>query len=425
MQPSLPNDTRWKTPFFSIWSAQAVSMAGSRIAQFALVWWLTEESRSATVLATATLVAILPGIILGPIVGALVDRWERRRVLIAADSLIALISVWLAVLFWRDTVTVGFVYAAMFARGVGEAFHWPAMQASTTLMVPERQLSRVAGMNQTLRGTLSVASPPLGALLMGLLPLHSIMGIDVLTAAIAIAPLFFIAIPQPKTDGSSAGFEPSVWQDMISGLRYVWNWSGLVIILGIAMIINFIVNPAFSLMPLLVTDHFAGGATELGWLQSAYGVGMILGGLLLSAWGGFRRRVHTSLMGLVIGGLGIMGVGIAPAGELWFALMSLFVAGFMNPLINGPLYAVLQSSVAPEMQGRVFTLISSLSTAMMPISLAVAGPVADAVGIRTWYVAGGAVFSIMGAVTFLVPAVTHLEDSPPGDRVEPCLAESG
>ena len=402
----------WQLPFFSIWTGQAFSLVGSRLVQFALVWWLTETTGSATVLAMATLVAILPGVILGPFAGTLVDRWNRRVVMIAADGFVALVTAWLAYLFWMGSATTWHVYAAMLARALGGAFHWPSMQASTSLMVPKKHLSRVAGLNQTMQGALSIVAPPLGALLLSLLPLQGIMAIDLATAALAIGPLLFVFIPQPEK-AAGAAQKSSVWSDFRSGLRYVSGWPGLMIIIVMAMVINFVVNPAFSLMPLLVTDHFGGDAPQLGWLQSAWGVGMLLGGLLLSVWGGFRRRIYTSMMGLVLGGMSIMVLGLVPGNLFWLALVALLVAGFMNPLINGPLFAILQASVEPAMQGRVFTLVQSLAAAMMPLSLIVAGPVSDAIGVQTWYLFGGAVFALVGILTFFVPAVAAIEDGRP------------
>lgn len=198
---------------------------------------------------------------------------------------------------------------------------------------------------------------------------------------------------------------------MRAGLRYIAGWPGLLAILVMAMIINFVVNPAFSLMPLLVTDHSGGGALQLASLQSAWGVGMVVGGLVLSVWGGFKKRIYTSLSGLVVSGIGIMLVGLAPANGIELALAALLVAGFMNPMVNGPLFAILQGSVAPEMQGRVFTLVASLSSAMMPLSLVVAGPVADVVGVRPWYIVGGAVFALIGVIGFFVPVIVNLEEN--------------
>ena len=406
----------WKLPFFTIWTGQAVSLVGSRLVQFALVWWLTETTGSATVLATATLVALLPGIVLGPFAGALVDRWNRRRVMIVADTFVAVVSAWLVYLFWTDSISTWHVYVAMLARAMGGAFHWPSMQASTSLMVPREQLSRVAGMNQTLQGALGITAPPLGAILLAVLPPHGIMGIDVATAAVAVTTLFFTVIPDPPKVQADQSVRPSVWQDLREGLRYVWGWPGLMVMLGLAMVINFVVNPAFTMMPLLVTDHFKGGALQLGWLQSGWGVGMLLGGMVLSVWGGFRRRIYTTLVGLVLEGVAIVVIGLAPGSGFLLALGAIFAAGVMNPLINGPIQAILQASVSPEMQGRVFTLVGSLSSAMMPLSLAVAGPVVDAIGVRTWYVIGGAVFSLLGAVTFFVPAIVNVEQNRNGHR---------
>lgn len=144
--------SRYMTPFFILWSGQAVSILGSRLAQFALIWWLTVTSGSATVLATASLVGLLPSVVLGPIIGVLVDRWNRKRILFLADSAVALASLALAALFFLGEVALWQVYLVLFVRAVGGGFHEPTMMASTALMVPEQHLSRVQGMNQTLAG---------------------------------------------------------------------------------------------------------------------------------------------------------------------------------------------------------------------------------------------------------------------------------
>lgn len=403
---------RWAPRFFTIWGGQTLSLLGSIVVQFALIWWLTQTTGSATILATASLIGILPQVFIGPFAGALVDRWNRRAVMIAADSLIALATLGLMLLFAAGRMQVWHVYAVMFFRSTVGAFQWPAMQASTSLMVPEKHLARVAGINQTLGGAMSIISPPLAALLLSLLPLHGVMAIDVGTALLAVAPLLFIPIPQPPSRpaaGPAGRPRPSVWADLRVGLRYVAGWPGLMGILVMAMLINFVVNPAFSLMPILVTKHFGGGAVQLGWLESVSGAGIVIGGLALSAWGGFRRRIVTSLSGVIGMGIGTLMVGLAPANGLPLALAGLFLGGFMNPMMNGPFFAVLQSTVDADMQGRVFSLVNSGATAMMPLSLIVAGPLADAVGVRVWYLAGGVACMVIGLVAFGVPAIMNVE----------------
>ncbi len=400
----------WKARFFPIWAGQQFSLFGSAVAQFALVWWLTKETGSATVLATATLVAMLPQVLVGPFAGALVDRWNRRRVMIVADGGIALVSALLAYLFWTGQVQVWHIFLVKAVRAAGGAFHWPAMAASTSLMVPKEHLPRVAGLNQTMHGVMNIVSPPLGAVLLSVLPVHGILGLDVGTAALAIVPLLFVAIPQPRRTLEEKRL-PYLSQ-VRAGFRYVWGWRGLFILLLMVAVLNGILSPAFSLLPLLVTKHFGRGALELSWLTSAFGVGVIAGGLLLSVWGGFRRRILTSLSGMVGMALGVSVLGLLPPSGVFIAVGAMVAVGVMQPIVNGPLMALLQSMVVPEMQGRVFSLISSFATAMSPLGLAIAGPVADLLGIQFWYVLGGLALLGMGAMGFLIPDVVRIEDAP-------------
>jgi len=183
---SSPTPERWAPKFFTIWTGQAFSLIGSALVQFALVWWMTKTTGSATVLATATLVALLPQILLGPFVGTLVDRWNRRLIMIIADTGIAVVTGVLILLFAAGNVSVWQVYLILLIRSFGGAFHSPAMTASTSLMVPKKHLARLSGLNQTLQGVLSIFAPPLGALLIGLLPMQSVLAIDIGTAALAV-----------------------------------------------------------------------------------------------------------------------------------------------------------------------------------------------------------------------------------------------
>ncbi|MBN1565825.1 MAG: MFS transporter [Anaerolineae bacterium] len=416
---SQTQDKSWVAPFFTIWGGQALSLVGSQVGGFALVWWLTQETGgSATILALMTFIAMLPGVILGPFVGALVDRWNRRRVMIVADSTIALFSAGLAVLLWMNALQIWHVYVIMFVRALGGTFHFSAMQASTSLMVPKSQLARVGGMNQTLRGALDIITPPLGALLMQLLPLYVIMGIDVVTAAFAIVPLFFVAIPQPPRrvveELSMLARRQSpvatLYRDVREGFLYIWHWQGLLIILLMATVLNMLANPGFSLLPILVKNHFGGDALQLGWLSSSWGIGLIAGGLTLSVWGGFRRKIYTSLTGLVGMGLGTLIVGVASPAGFWLAWGGMLFAGFMNPIVNAPFTAILQSAVAPEIQGRVFTAVGSMAGAASLLGMLIAGPVADWAGVQIWFIAAGIISVAMAIAMRLIPAVMRIED---------------
>jgi DHA3 family macrolide efflux protein-like MFS transporter len=383
---------------------------------------LTVTTGSATVLATASIVGILPQVLLGPFAGALVDRWSRRLTMILADLLVAGVTLGLAALFAAGVVQPWHVYLALFLRALAGTFHFPAMAASTSLMVPKEHLTRIQGANQTLQGGLNIVAAPLGALLLEMLPLQGVVAVDVFTALLAVIPLLFIPVPQPPAlleNGGAGNLKSSVWGDLRAGVRYVWSWPGLFALLIMAALINLVLNPAFALLPILVKNVFGGGAMQLAWMESAGGIGIVSGGLLLGVWGGFRRRIMTSLLGLVGIAVGAMVIGLAPDGMFFIAVAAFFVVGIMLPLTNGPLFAIVQAAVAPEMQGRVFTLIGSVATAMSPVGLAIAGPLSDTIGVRTWFLLGGLVTGLMALVSYLTPTIRSLEDRHPG--VEPEL----
>ena len=406
--------SNWKRKFFTVWAGQAISLVGSGLVQFALVWWLTQTTGSAVVLASATLAAILPEIVLGPFAGALVDRLNRKVVMIVADSSVAAATLALALLFASGVIQPWHVYVALFVRAIGGTFHYPAMQASTALMVPSEQLGRVAGLNQLLRGVLNIATPPLGALLLGLLPMFGVLSIDILTAIAAVSILLAVTIPQPKREDAAEAITPrTLLRDVRDGLDYVRARPGMIAILIMAMVINFLFNPAGMLLPLLVTNHFQGGAWHLSLLESAWGLGMIAGSLVLSAWGGFKRQVVTSMTGLVGMGIGGLLIGLTPADAFGMAIAGQIVAGIMNPITNGPLMALIQGRVEPSIQGRVMTLISSSCMAMMPLGTLLAAPVAELLGIQAWFIAAGLVTALMGTAGFFIPVVMNLEADMP------------
>jgi DHA3 family macrolide efflux protein-like MFS transporter len=402
-------------PFFVLWGGQAISLFGSQIVQFAIIWWLTQETGSATILAAASLVGLLPQVILGPFVGVLVDRWSRRWTMFLADTAVALASIILAYLFWSGTVQIWHLFALLFVRALGGAFHWPAMLASTALMVPEDKLTKIQGWNQMLQGGLNIISAPLGAILISAKSMTFIMGLDVATAVFAIAPLLFIPVPQPPKsenpqESGGSPEKPSFGRELKLGFRYVLSWPAILMLMLMAMLVNFLLTPSSTLEPLLITNHFGGEAIHLGILHSAFGIGIVAGGLILSAWGGFERRIHTTLFGLCGLGSGILLFGITPATMFWLVILGGLLAGSMMSLTNGPVLAIFQAAVEPAMQGRVFTLLSSAAMAMSPLSLIIAGPFADAFGVRAWYILGGGLTLLVGLSGFFNRKLLSVED---------------
>ena len=406
----------WRCRFFSIWIGQTLSLISSELVQFALVWWLIETTGSAIVLSVATMIALLPKALLSPFAGALVDRWNRRLVLIISDSAIALALVWLYYCFVAGQIQTWQVYVVILVRAIGGIFHMPAMLASTSQLVPKKFLPRIAGLNQMMQGIVMVVVPPLGALLLGLMAFRYIVALDIAGAFLAVAPLLFISIPLPK-DESALPTTKSVWRDVHQGLRYIGNWHGAVGMLTISTLINFIMRPSFQLMAILVLGWFGGTEIEFGWMAAALGAGFMAGGLVLSIWGGFRRHMQTSAMGIVGAGLAILTVGLVPQTAFFLALGAIFAAGFMMPLCSGPIQALVQSSVPPNMQGRVFAIMSSASTLISPLSVGIAGPFFDAFGPQVWYTWGGITAVVIGLIGLATPAIVNL-GAPQSDGTE-------
>jgi len=402
----------WQRRFFTIWSGQAISILGSQVVSFAIVWYLTKQTGSATVLAIASMFGVLPNVILSPFAGAITDRGNRKNIMIISDVIVGIARLLGFVLFATGAIRIWHIYFMIFIGSAAGSFQHPSLAASTALMVPKKHLSRVAGMNQTLQGALSIAAPPLGALLMSLTTIANIYLLDFVTMLLAVLPLFFIPIPQPEglKDKNGDSIKLSFFKDLKDGFQYILNWKGLTLLLASAMFINFLISPAMSLLPLLVSKHFGGNEIQLALINSMLGIGMLIGGLILSVWGGFKRRILTTFMGLVLCGISFAAIGFIPPTGFTLAVGIFLISAMMLPLINGPISAVIQSAVTPEMQGRVISMISTFAGLAMPIGLAVAGPLSDALGIQTWFVIGGIFMSLAGIFGFLSPAMRGIED---------------
>ncbi|MBU1049593.1 MFS transporter [Candidatus Bipolaricaulota bacterium] len=399
----------WITRFVTIWTGQTLSNVGSVAGRFALIWWVAQATGSATVLATASIAAMVPSILLRPFVGVWVDRLNRKLVLIISDGWIALVSLGLAVLIWTGSMRLWHIYLVMLLRSVGQAFHSTAMTASVTLLVPKQHFGRVEGSNQVAQGALQVMGPILGAVLITALPLHTIMLIDVATAMFAILPLIVIQIPQPEALNARAESCTKFWADLKAGLSYVFQWRGLLAMLGMQASMNFVLTPLFALTPLLVTRVFQGDAMMLGSFTAASGLGFILGGLVLTVWGGSHRKILTALLSLLFMGAAFGLIAFAPSELSVLAVGCFFISGVALATGNGCLLATFRGTVHPALQGRIGSLMRSLADAMSLMGLAIAGLVSDFAGIRPWFFITAFVLIASGIGGLVFPPLRNIE----------------
>ena len=398
---------RWQPRFFAIWAGQALSLVGSALTQFVLLWWITQTTNSVSALAIAGMMGLLPQALLGPLGGTLADRWNRRLIMIVADSVTALCMVAMVLLFASGSIQLWHVYTLMFVRSAMQAFQSPAASASTSLLVPESWLPRVAGMNQALQGIMTVAAAPLGALALAFLPLQGALMIDVVTAVVGITPLLFYAVPQGRSSGADGS---SVWDDFKGGLRFVRRLPGLVMLYGLLGLVVMTIMPTFSLTPLLVKQHFSGGVNEVALMEGLSGIGIIAGGLLITVWPIFKRRIVTLLVSFAVSCGAVALTALAPGDMLWLAVVWWVLSGVTFSTGNAPMMAILQTIVPNEFQGRTLSLMNTVMGLAGPIGLAIAAPLGEAIGVRGVFVVGGVLSAVVCLLGLLSPTLQRIED---------------
>ena len=360
--------------FFVIWVGQLLSQLGSGLTGFALGVWVYQRSGSATQFAMIALSASLPAILISPLAGTLVDRLDRRLILIASDSLAALTTLILAYLYWRDSLALWHILAATAVAATMGAFQGPAYLASVTLLVPKAQLGRASGLAQAARAISFLFAPLLGGLLMVSIGVGRVMLIDFATFLFALGTLVAVRIPRPlRAGGAGSAKKQSFMQEALAGWAFIRERGGMLWMLGLFAALNFvlgIVNALTSPMVLGFTTP-----ARLGGILSFGGFGMLIGSLAMSAWGGPRRRMNGLLGFLVLIGAGVALVGLRPSE--WTVAAGFFVVLVSAPIVNGCSQAIWQTKVPPGLQGRVFATSGMVSMAAMPIAYLLSGPLAD------------------------------------------------
>lgn len=407
-------DGQWVRRFAVFWVSQTVARFGGAFSNFALVWWVTKTFGSATALATGTLLSMLPGILLGPFIGAIVDRNNRKVFIIASNLIFATSALILYALSHYGMLQLWHLYATMFVNSLAGQFHFMAISAVTPLMVPEAQLQRVSGFNQLREGAVSIVAPPFGALLLEFIHLDGILFLEMCLGVLAAVMMLTVVVPALAAPPAES--RPSMWHDTKAGILYVVRWPGLMAILVIAMLLNLFLTPAFTLLPLLVKNHFNGGAIQLAWFEMAVGIGMIVGSVVLGVWGGFKRRMTTMALGLVGMALAVTVLAWVSGSGLWWAIGAMALIGLTQPLTNGPLFAILQSTVPAELQGRIMGLMGSMSGLVAPVGLALAGPASDYFGLQIWFRVAVVIMWALVPLIMFWSTLRNLEDQQSGER---------
>lgn len=362
--------------FTLIWFGQLISLLGTGMTRFALTIWAYQETGSATALALVAFFSFGPLVLLSPIAGALVDRWNRKLVVILSDLIAGSTTIILLLLYTSGNLAIWHLYALGALAGAFEAFQFPAFSAAMTMMLTKEQYGRANGMMSVAESASGIGAPLLAGILMTLIGIGGVMVIDIVTFLAAVVAVLFVVIPQPEMTDVGAAAKSSLWSESLYGFRYIGARPSLLGMQFIFFLANLFGTYSWVLLAPLILARTANNELMLGTVQSTLGIGGLLGGILLSVWGGPTRKVHGVLIGMI--GASLLGsvlLGIGESLPIW--LIGAFFTMFFIPILNGSNQAIWQSKVAPDVQGRVFATRRLIAQITAPLAMLSAGPLAD------------------------------------------------
>lgn len=432
--------------FTIVWLGQVVSFIGTGITRFALTIWAWDMTGQATALALVGFFSFAPIVLLSPFAGALVDRWNRKFVMMISDLGAGVSTIAILILYATGNLEVWHLYAAGAFTGVFESFQFPAYSAAVTMMVPKKQYARASGMMSLAEAGSGIFAPMLAGAIIGLaggidLGMSIILLLDISTFLVAIFALLVVRIPNPPRTASGAEGQGSLWQEAAYGFKYIFRRPSLLGLQLVFFTINLTATFAIIVMAPMILARTGNNAAILGAVQSTSAVGGVIGALLLSVWGGPKNKVLGVVGGMLFSSLfGLTLLGLGQTVVVW--LVAAFLATLFIPILNGSNQAIWQAKVAPDVQGRVFSARRLIAQITAPVAMLAAGPLADYVfepallpggalvplfsgvvgvgpgaGMSLMIVLAGLMGVFASVVAYAVPAVRHAESLLPDHEV--------
>ncbi len=370
---------KWKKDIGLFLTSQTLSLFGSSLVQYAIMWYITLKTQSGVMMTVYIICGFVPTFFLAPFAGVWADRYNRKHIIMLSDSIIASVTLILAILFITGYKELWLLFTISAIRGLGQAVQMPAVGAFLPQIVPEDKLMRVNGINGSIQSFSMLVSPVASGALLTMASIEVIFFIDVFTAAVAVLTLLlFLHVPAhaKAMEKQKVGY----FRDLREGFRYIVNHEYVRKFFLFCGLFFILVSPVAFLTPLQVTRSFGNDVWRLTMIEITFSVGMIAGGIAMASWGGFRNRIHTMIMACLITGAGTVALGVVPIFWLYNVVMAL--VGTAMPMMNTPSTVLLQQKVEEEFLGRVFGVLSMISSSMMPLGMLVFGPLSDFVKIE-------------------------------------------
>ncbi|MFX0074938.1 MAG: MFS transporter, partial [Candidatus Hermodarchaeota archaeon] len=375
------------THYVFFWIGQLFSLLGSSIIQFVIVWWITVESKNLTIISVAFFFSFIPQFIVGPLAGVFADRWNRKLLIGLSDFFQALTTFSLVLLFFFNVQQVWIVIMINSFRGIFQSMHWPAVNAIIPLMIPKKHLSRMNGLNYLFTGLVNTMGPAIAGVLLTLLalPISLILWVDIITFLIAITPLLLIKIP-PLPEKSVIKHEQSYLRELKEGLKVIRMVPGLLSLLFVATVLNFLGTPFSTLMIYFVEETHFGTAGHTAFVLATIQAGMFLGAIAVIIKGEWNKKALIIFIGIIIGEIGHLISALAPQQNFIVIALGGFIFAFIVPFVNTMFLTILQTVIPPNKQGRVMSNVITIATLVSPIGMVISGPIAEIITIQILFI---------------------------------------
>lgn len=370
---------KWQRQTALFLGSQTISLFGSSLVQYAIFWYLTLETQSGVIMTLSTIFGFLPTFFISPFAGVWADRYNRKRLIVLSDGITALSTLVLVLLFLAGQRSIWILLATSAIRAVGAGIQMPAVGAILPQIVPEKELTRINGLNGSIQAVVMLVSPMISGALYQFAPMEGIFLIDIVTAALAIAILVFL-LNVPTHEKASQEQVSNYLQDLQLGFRYIQSHTFIKRLFLYFSLAFFMAAPVSFLSPLQVARSFGDDVWRLTAIEIAFSIGMIGGGLWIASWGGFKNRIHSIAFAIGAMGLCTFGMGVIP--NFWIYLFLMGLVGLVIPLLNAPSMTLLQEKVEEDFLGRVFGVQSMVASSMMPLGMLIFGPLADRMAIE-------------------------------------------
>lgn len=398
----------WKKTFYTIWVGQAFSQLSSSILQFAIVWYLTDRTKSGVVLSLAMLVGYLPQGLLGPFIGVYIDRLNRKLLMAASDLAIAGVSLVLAFVAAAGDPPIWLILLVMLARAIGTAFHTPTLQAVTPQLVPKEELTKCAGYTQSLQSVSQILSPALAGTLYSFWDLSEIIFLDVLGALTAVA--FLMVCKIPKHEGTGNTTKVHVVKEALEGWNILCRKKGMLGLVLVSSLYTIAMMPVSALFPLMSMGRFGGTSTHASIVEIIFSLGFFAGALVLGKWGGTKNKIYTIVISYIMMAVSLFGSGLlAENGYLAFCLFA-WLMGVSGPFYWGMYTPLLQEKFEEKYMGRVMSITSSMRLITGPLALIISGIFADYFGEENWFLVAGVIVTVAALCIMLIPSIRKVDE---------------